>query len=296
MVKKTAGSGPTIQPVEAGIIVEIPDPRYPIRTRDKVAIVGFADGHRRLAPWTDPTWEIWGLNRLHSAMTDVPFRADRWHEMHDLRKFYENDVEHREWMRRFPGPIYIRPQDVGVYDIPTAQPYPVNAILEDFGDGSHAYMTNSISWQVAMAIGMGFKEIALFGVDMAQDVVLGNEYRGQRPSVEFLIGYAVGKGITVHIPDGSDILKCSFMYGLEEGDATLLKNISRLQELNKRKDDLRAQLANWETQKMVTEKQMYDAKLALSAQINQVDGACQQVIYAMVNLSTPPEVAPVAQQ
>ncbi len=287
---KTAGSGPTLT-----VVPETNDTRYPVRTRDRVAIVGFADGHRRLAPWTDPTWEIWGLNRLHAVVGDVPARFDRWHEMHDVKKFYETDAEHREWMRQFKGPIYVRPQDMGVYDIPTAQPYPVNAILEDFG----GYMTNSISWQLAMAIGMGFREIALFGVDMAQDVVLGNEYRQQRPSCEYLIGVAVGKGLTVHIPDGSDLLKCSFLYGLQDGDATMLKNMSRLQELNQRKDGLRGQLANWETQKLVTEKQMMDAKLALTAQINSLDGACQQVIYSMVNLSTPPEVAPehpVAQQ
>ena len=290
MAKKTAGSGPPV--IEADIKVDeglaiavLPPPTpYPVRTKDKVAIVGFAEGHRHLAPYDDPTWEIWGLNRLHAVQEG---RFDRWLELHNLR-MYEVDPQHREWLRTFKGPIYLRPQDMGVYDIPTGVPFPVERVLLDVG----RYMTNSISWMIGLAIGMGFKEMGLFGVDMAQDVLLGNEYRQQRPSCEYLIGVAVGRGMMVHLPPGSDLLKSSFLYGLEDGDAIMGKRLSRMEELGRRKNTLREQIAQLEAQKLVTTEQFYNQKLALVSSINQLDGALQECVYEQVNLSPPPEVVP----
>lgn len=280
MVKKTAGSGPSHLTV-----VDAVSP-YPERTRDRVAIVGFAEGHRHLAPFSDPTWEIWGLNRLHGVLEG---RWDRWFEIHALRTFYEEDAQHREWMRTFKGPVYLRPQDMGIYDIPAAVPYPVEQVLRDYG----RYFTNSISWMIALAIGMGFKEMALFGVDMAQDAVFPtNEYRQQRPSCEYLLGVAVGRGMLIHLPDGSDLLKASFLYGLEDGDAILAKRLSRMEELNRRKNGVREQIANLENQKTVMDKQYIDQKIALVSAINQLDGALQETVYEQVNLSPPPEIMP----
>ena len=139
MAKKTAGSGPPI--VEAEVVAEPVNP-FPVRTRDKVAIVGFAEGHRHLTPFADPSWEIWGLNRLHQVL---PGRYDRWFEIHALSMYLGAgdkpvDTGHLEFLRTFPGPIYLRPQDMGLVQCPSAVPYPVNRVLADFG----GYFTNSI--------------------------------------------------------------------------------------------------------------------------------------------------------
>ena len=63
-------------------------------------------------------------------------------------------------------------------------------------------------------------QIGLWGVDMAQHGVkqghagwFTSEYARQRPSVEYWLGVAEGMGIDVTVPDESDILKCSVIYG-----------------------------------------------------------------------------------
>ena len=56
------------------------------RPHKKVAIVGFADT-RNQAPYNDPTFEIWGLNDLHSH---IP-RYDRWFDIH-TRENIDTDV------------------------------------------------------------------------------------------------------------------------------------------------------------------------------------------------------------
>lgn len=268
-------------------------PEYPVRTRDKVAIVGFADGHRALAPFNDPEFEIWGLNRLHANQEG---RWDRWFEIHDLGLYTgekaegegQVDTQHLEFLRTFPNPIYLRPQDMGRVNCPSAVPYQIEAVLRDFGD----YLNNSISYMLAYAIAMRFKEIHLYGVDMAQDQLFSAEYRQQRPSCEFFIGVAIGRGIKVYIPPGSDLLKSDHLYGFSDGTPMMLKRLSRLQELGKRKEKIRQQINELEAQKVAMESQYWQRKLELTAAINQMDGAQQQVQYDMVNLTSPPEVEP----
>ena len=53
------------------------------RTRDKVAIVGFAPSWKQ-APYHSDEWEIWGLNELYKI---IPMDAEylpryRWFQLH----------------------------------------------------------------------------------------------------------------------------------------------------------------------------------------------------------------------
>jgi hypothetical protein len=274
-------------------------PDYPLRSRDKVAIVGFADGHRALAPFDDPTFEVWGLNRLWSALPGKRF--DRWFEIHSIPGLYLEgedhpaDKDHLAFLAKFAGPIYIRPQDMGTIPCPSAQPYALNAVLRDFAvpPDRHCF-SNSISYMIAYAIAMRFKEIHVFGVDMAQDQLLSAEYRQQRPSCEFFLGIAVGRGIQIYLPPGSDLLISDHLYGFEDGSPIMLKRLARLQELGKRKEGVKQQLAQLEAQKASMEQQYWAQKISLVAAINQQDGAQQQIQYDMVNLTTPPEHSPPA--
>jgi len=43
-----------------------------------------------------------------------------------------------------------------------------------------------------------------------------NEYAFQRPSCEYYIGIAQGRGINITIPDGSDLIKNRFIYGWQD--------------------------------------------------------------------------------
>jgi hypothetical protein len=55
--------------------------------------------------------------------------------------------------------------------------------------------------------------IGLYGIDLASDT----EYGDQRPNTDYLIGVAQGKGIAIHLAEGSALLKADRLYGYEPG-------------------------------------------------------------------------------
>jgi len=73
------------------------------------------------------------------------------------------------------------------------------------------YCNNSISYMIAYAIEKGYIKINLYGIFCKR----GSEYFYQKPSIEYWIGYARGKGITVNINEPTSILKTQngMMYG-----------------------------------------------------------------------------------
>ncbi len=240
------------------------------RTSDRVCIVGFAEGHRADAPFLDDDIELWGINTLHKVLPGK--RWDRWFEIHDLAKFYSDDEEHRKFLADAAFPIYVRGQDLAVaaeWGI-DAVAYPRDQILAQF----QPYFNNTVSWLLAMAIMMGFKEIQIYGVDMAQDNVMHAEYSEQRPSCEWLLGIAQGQGIRVVIPPGSDLLKASHLYGFDD-DAHRAKLLARSRELGERKEKIRQELTqhagrvDW-----------------LQSRLSEMDGSMQELNYQLKNLVT----------
>jgi hypothetical protein len=193
----------------------------------KVAIVGFADSYA-LAPFEDPSVEIWGINELHRYLP----RWDRWFELHSRESFEikgNRDQEaHVNWLRAQPAggkPIFMREL---FEDIPAGIRYPLEAMSERlYGQfGRTAYFTSSIGYMLAMAISEGRDEtfrptgddhvswIGLYGIDLASDT----EYSEQRPNAEYLIGLAQGLGIEVVIAEGAALLKADHLYGFENRD------------------------------------------------------------------------------
>jgi len=205
-----------------GDVVTLEKPEFPKRTKDKVAIVGFA-ASKTLAPLKDDSWERWGINELYLELGYQNW--DRWFELHHDR-FYrargeERTAKHAENLAKLGIPVYLwEPHP----EIPKSVAYPKEAVLKEFG----RYFTNTISWLLALAIGMGFKEIGVWGVDMAQ---AHDEYARQRPSCEYFLGVAVGRGIKVYIPPESDLLKATFLYGAEDPSPLKTKLAARQQEL-----------------------------------------------------------------
>lgn len=171
----------------------------------KVAIVGAAQTSRDMAPYDDESWEIWTLN----DMGPLAKRIDRLFELHS-RAILERDAAvlqvEFDWLKANQTvPVYMaEPQDW----VPMAVQFPTETILKEFGD----YFTNSVSWMMALALHEGVDELALWGVDMAH----GTEYAAQRPSCEYMIGLARGRGVPVYIPPQCDLLKCAEPYGLEK--------------------------------------------------------------------------------
>lgn len=188
----------------------------------KVAICGCSDT-KHLAPFDDPTWDIWGINNGFGHVK----RKTAWFEIHPVK------FEAGKWLRRKlirPGVFEWSPEfrgmDAGKYiemlaaldcpvymqqhweAIPKSVTYPLDDIMAKFG----GYFTNTVSYMIALAIHLGYREIGCYGVDMAA----GSEYGAQRPSCEFFLGVAAGLGIKIVIPDQCDLLKTRFLYGFGE--------------------------------------------------------------------------------
>ena len=204
------------------------------REGKKVAIVGFAESWK-LAPFTDPTVEIWGLNELWKY---VP-RWDRWFELHDAetlgitkRDLSEGEVKrHLEWLAAQSGkPIYMQPQFCDGR-FPAAVPLPLDELIAQFG----RYFTSSIGYMVAMAIRDAYDWIGLYGIDLASDV----EYRFQRSNAEYLVGLARGMGKTVVIAETSALCRGGHLYGYEKpvGDTPILAAVRNHQATLKKKHE-----------------------------------------------------------
>ncbi len=160
----------------------------PQRKKEKCAIVGTSDSWK-LAPYNDPDWEIWGVNNLYILIKQLEKGGsmDRWFEIHEFK--YDGHNFFRRGDQVFRGKAVesymkeLASLNVQIFmqkhwdSIPLSVEYPFKEIQEMF---PRRYNTNTISWELALAIAMGFKEIGCWGVDMS----VGGEYYYQRPSVE----------------------------------------------------------------------------------------------------------------
>jgi len=171
--------------------------------RTKVAIMGFATSSRDLAPFDDPEYEIWTLNQLYRH---VP-RSTRHFDIHcNWEEGNVDGTDHRGWIRDSPVPVYMmKTHD----EFPNAVRYPIERVIKDSGIDN---FTSTIAFEVGLAMAEGFKEIALFGVDL----IVGTEYSVQKACLEFWLGMAHARGIEVRIPGECALLKQSYRYGYEK--------------------------------------------------------------------------------
>lgn len=140
----------------------------------KVCIVGLAPG--RCIP---EGYETWGL-----AWDAERYEFDRVFEMHDwddLLRTYERLGTYLEKLDAVDR-LYM----AGAY-LPNATVYPFDEVAESVGD----YWCSSIAYMLALAIHEQAEEILLAGVTASDD------YGYQRPNLEYLIGFARGRGIKV---------------------------------------------------------------------------------------------------
>jgi hypothetical protein len=176
------------------------------RQKDKVCILGFAPSLEK-APFTNEEFEFWGCNEMW--MAPQAKKLDVLFELHDYQWIRDEKTvrKHIEWLRNNKTtPVFMQDH---YDDIPASVKFPKDAIIEKYG----RYFTNTISWEIALAIDLGFKAIHIYGVNMAND----EEFQSQRPSCEYFIGLAKGMGIEVFIPNESDLLLCTNLYGFESG-------------------------------------------------------------------------------
>lgn len=247
MTKPSRPSKPSkpSKPAVASVPSRPSTPSTPAVPPRKIALIGKAPSSALLAPYDDPSWEVWTLSTLASAK-EVP-RWDRHFELHDLRIITtETHGNYRAWMTEQKKPIFFR--DAPPPEFPSGIQYPLGEILRSCSHlAGVRYLTNTVSMMLALAIyehvqlGMHISEIGLWGIDMAQHGLAkgGNngpftsEYARQRPSVEYWVGIVEGIGIHVIVPEQSDLLKTACIYGYQHTES-FLKFHARQNELHQR--------------------------------------------------------------
>jgi len=202
--------------------------KFPIKEKKKVYIVGCANSKNVLS-WDDPDAEYWGVNNLYG----VPIEGahyDRWFEIHNIWQDPKTDKMLRRNMNEFRGQdvlnymqglaslkctVYMQKHWPNL--IPYSIPYPLDEVVQFFQNKGInldvcRYITNTIAYEIMLAIYLGFEEIHVWGVDMS----VGSEYEHQKACCEFWMGVALGMGIRVYVPSQADLLKTRFLYGFEE--------------------------------------------------------------------------------
>lgn len=192
----------------------------------KVVICGTASTSIHLANspiFANPEWQIYSCNGAFHTLN----RIDLHFELHDI-DYLRNDVK--------PDPTYFDfLKDIGAKAIlnreysefPEATTYPIQKIC-DFVNAK--YFNNTISYMIAYSMwlfGDKLTDIALVGVDMAGKT----EYAHQRPCCEFYVGMAKGKGIRIHLPEGTPLLNSSHLYGFEKLPNYMVSSRNKLKEL-----------------------------------------------------------------
>lgn len=197
-------------------------------TELKIALVGSAASSARLAPYGDPSWQIWGCS---PGLYGIAPRVNAWFELH----LWEPgqpwfSPEYCQWLAALLGRGVSLWTGALVPGLPGAEVLPAEELLTEY-DPSHWFCTSSLFWMMAMAITAGAKKIGLWGVDMAAT----EEYEMQRAGLHHMIYIAQKRGIEVGVPMESDLLTPRFRYGVDEWTHSYRKLRVRKIELEARR-------------------------------------------------------------
>ena len=193
--------------------ISLPEEVLKVKKADKLAIVGFAPSWN-LAPFDDKEFDVWGINELYVLAVNKRFTG--WFEIHDPWSPSRNNANHHNFLKTCTIPLFMQ-RHYG--EFPNSLEFPrkqvknffnQNIIIGNVGSYYTDY-SNQITWMNGLAIMLGYKEIHVYGVDMAQS----SEYAWQRAACQFMIGYALGAGIKVLIPKNSELCKYPRDYGWE---------------------------------------------------------------------------------
>lgn len=151
-----------------------------------------------LAPFHDPSWEIWGLIQV-----DYP-RVDRLFDVHSPGHEAPRRGEHAARAAERGISVCCDPGVVDRFE--NATPYPLDAVVADMG---RCYFECSMAYMIALAIHERVSRIGLWGIHLTTS----DEYVNQRTNIAWLIGLAEGRGIEVEISPGAPLLVSRFIAG-----------------------------------------------------------------------------------
>lgn len=218
-----------------------------IKKNDTVCILGFAPSWNQ-APFEMEGVDFWGINELYIYLNQHKISIKKfsaWFEIHDIKNSPSKQApKHQEFLKNLTIPLITQKHWP---EYPTSMPYPreevkamvnTNFAIDKTHNGFSDY-SNQISWMIALAIYLGYKEIMVYGVDMAQT----SEYMFQRASCQFFIGLAAGKGIKLWIPSACELLKCGADYGFQSDNANRFDAKKRIEAHNKALQQVRMRQA-----------------------------------------------------
>ncbi len=157
----------------------------------QIALIGAAPGFER-APWSDPTWEIWALNQSYNVLEPAQLGCvTRWFELHADTALTQQRRPANHWLNlaALGIPVY---SFARLPQIENQVLYPLEAIEQAM---PRIYFACTFSYQIALALFEGATAISLYGTPL----IANREALVERPCVEWWLGYAQGKGVTVSV-------------------------------------------------------------------------------------------------
>lgn len=109
--------------------------------------------------------------------------------MHDRAAFEEDGWIGQSYVQRlrtFDVPVYMQK---AYPDIPKSVAYP----LGDVADLVKDYFGSTIAYMLALGIWFQYRRVDMWGFELSDD------HDHQRPNVEYLIGFARGRGMEVNV-------------------------------------------------------------------------------------------------
>jgi hypothetical protein len=202
----------------------------------QIAVCGSAPSSRMLAPFNDPTWEIWACSPQNY---DFP-RVDAWFEVHSLdRKYCHANMPYYNILKEHPR-VYLSAPDKR---LPKGIVIDEKPYLAKYGP---YFFTSSLAWMMACAIEQKPKRIGIWGVDMSA----AEEYGYQRAGMHYFMQKAAELGIEILLPPQSDLAMPCPLYGWKEHWPMFWKIRQSAKELEQKAHE-----------RAKTEKQAHDEKL-----------------------------------
>ena len=267
--------------------------------RKKIAICGFAASSRMLAPFDDSSWYIAGLNQLYRH---IPRADLWWDIHENFASDNVEGTDHPGYLAECGMPVFMTKTEPNIptsvryplerviervvgcdYFTSTVAfmvAWAIMAIDEQVdaevealriraeGNGdpegraaaadAGSLLLNPGKFRRWLGECYAKREIGIFGIDL----IVGTEYDWQKACVEYLLGVANARGITVRIPPQSALLKQRWRYGYEtEPSGGLIK----LQEFQRRNTAL-----NTERNQVIARLQTIDGALQENSYWGQV--------------------------
>jgi hypothetical protein len=212
-----------------------------------------------MAPYDDPSWDIWCCSGGNSQQAAPP-RINEWYEIHSIVDLHAPENKgwyppYVAWLNAQKFPVWMQEKND---DIPRASVFPRRELMARFGPTKTKtnWFTSTPAWMFAHAIVRGYTTIGIFGVDMA---AAEEHYTGQKAGL--LRWFEIGRelGINVVVPLESSLAFHYPLYGYAES--------SRMgRHLLVRETETKAQIAHWQNQEMQIKQRIF----ALSGTLEQL--------------------------